>query len=159
MKVIDNFLSSYEFKCLQQHVFDREFIWHFNDGINKSPDPYWFQFYHRLTQDDGTTCSPSMDKCMPLIDTLDPEKLLKLKINLTSRTVFRRFTGYHIDNVPGAKKTAIFYLNTNNGYTKFRSCKVKSVANRIVIFDSNLEHAGVTCTDEKRRVVININYV
>ena len=96
---------------------------------------------------------------MPLIDTLDPEKLLKLKINLTSRTVFRRFTGYHIDNVPGAKKTAIFYLNTNNGYTKFRSGKVKSVANRIVIFDSNLEQDGVTCTEQKRLVVINIKYV
>ena len=50
-------------------------------------------------------------------------------------------------------------LNTCNGYTKFKkSGKVKSVANRMVIFDSNLEHQGVTCTDKKRRVVINFNY-
>ena len=31
-------------------------------------------------------------------------------------------------------------------------------ANRMVIFDSNLEHQGVTCTDEKRRVIVNFNY-
>ena len=55
--------------------------------------------------------------------------------------------------------TAILYINTNNGYTKFKKGgKVKSVANRMLIFDSQLEHAGVTCTDALRRVVVNFNY-
>ena len=36
--------------------------------------------------------------------------------------------------------------------------KVESVANRVVIFDPTLEHRSVTCTDEKRRIVINFNY-
>ena len=56
--------------------------------------------------------------------------------------------------------TAIFYLNTCNGYTKFRKSgkKIKTVANRMVIFDSNLEHAAFSQTDEKVRVVINFNY-
>ena len=35
---------------------------------------------------------------------------------------------------------------------------VKSVANRLVKFDSNLEHTGYTSTNKKRRVVINFNY-
>ena len=56
--------------------------------------------------------------------------------------------------------TAILYINTNNGWTRFKKgARVKSIANRIVIFDSNLEHSGVTCTDEKRRVVMNFNYI
>ena len=55
--------------------------------------------------------------------------------------------------------TSIFYLNTNNGWTQFKKGgKVKCVENRLVTFDSNLEHAGVTCTDQKRKVVINFNY-
>jgi hypothetical protein len=29
----------------------------------------------------------------------------------------------------------------------------------MVIFDSNIKHAGITCTDEKRRVVVNFNYL
>jgi hypothetical protein len=33
-----------------------------------------------------------------------------------------------------------------------------SKKNRIVIFPSNLKHAGTTHTDEKIRAVININY-
>ena len=36
--------------------------------------------------------------------------------------------------------------------------KVESVANRVVIFDSKLQHQAVSCTDEKVRVVINFNY-
>ena len=35
---------------------------------------------------------------------------------------------------------------------------VKSVANRMVIFPSDLEHAGFSCTDKKVRVLINFNY-
>ena len=33
-----------------------------------------------------------------------------------------------------------------------------SKSNRIVIFDSSLEHQGVTCTNENRRVIVNFNY-
>ena len=56
--------------------------------------------------------------------------------------------------------TSILYLNTNNGWTAIKGYgKVERVANRMVIFDSNLQHSGVTCTDKNRRVVINFNYV
>ena len=61
--------------------------------------------------------------------------------------------------VPGSL-TAIYYVNTNNGYTYFEDGqKVESVENRLVIMPSNLPHAGATCTDELRRVVINFNYL
>ena len=57
-------------------------------------------------------------------------------------------------------QTAIFYVNTNDGYTEFEdSTRVESVANKIVIFDSKLKHRGTTCTNQKTRVVINLNYV
>ena len=55
--------------------------------------------------------------------------------------------------------TVAFYVNTNNGYTEFQiGAKVKSVANRAAIFDSNLVHGGHTATDQKTRVMINFNY-
>ena len=55
--------------------------------------------------------------------------------------------------------TSIFYVNTNNGYTKFEDgTKVESVANRMVTFPSNMKHTGTSCTDERIRVVINFNY-
>ena len=94
----------------------------------------------------------------PVLSYLNCQELKRVKANLNIKTLFHRKSGYHIDweNVT----TAVYYLNTNNGWTEFeKGGKVKSVANRIVIFDSNLKHQGVTCTDEKRRVVLNFNYV
>ena len=80
------------------------------------------------------------------------KKIYRIKANLRSKTIFHRKSLYHTDGPElGPHKTAILYMNTCNGYTKFKKGgKVKSVENRVVIFDSDLEHAGVTCTDEKR---------
>ena len=56
--------------------------------------------------------------------------------------------------------TSIFYLNTNNGYTYFEDgSKVKSIANRFVIFPCYMSHGGASCTDNDNRVVLNINYI
>ena len=43
-------------------------------------------------------------------------------------------------------------------HTKMNGDKVECVENRMVIFDSNLKHEGVSCTDQQRKVVINFNY-
>ena len=72
--------------------------------------------------------------------------------------MFHRNTGWHVDNKN--MKTSILYINTNNGYTKIKGHgKVKSVANRMVIFPSTLEHAGFACSDKKKRVVVNFNWM
>ena len=57
-------------------------------------------------------------------------------------------------------KTALFYINTNNGCTEFEcGVRVSSVANRVCIFDSNLQHRGVTHTEgDPQRIVVNFNY-
>ena len=51
--------------------------------------------------------------------------------------------------------TSILYINTNNGYTEIEDgTKVDSVANRLVSFPSNMEHRGISQTDEKTRILI-----
>ena len=55
--------------------------------------------------------------------------------------------------------TSIFYINTNNGHTRFENGKrVESVANRMVTFPSHLQHTGTSCTNARTRVLINFNY-
>ena len=69
--------------------------------------------------------------------------------------------GFHIDNPiskTSKQKTAILYINTNNGYTKFKKLKVNSEENKMIIFNSKEEHTGSSCTDQEFRVVINFNY-
>ena len=66
----------------------------------------------------------------------------------------------HIDfgDVTGYK-TAIYYVNSNDGYTKFETGEiVESVGNRLVIFDGRTKHCGSTHTNQKYRIVINFNY-
>tara|TARA_Y100000401_G_scaffold71988_1_gene58052 strand:+ start:1482 stop:2111 length:630 start_codon:yes stop_codon:yes gene_type:complete len=58
-------------------------------------------------------------------------------------------------------KTAIYYLNSNNGGTKFNDKDglfVQSKANTLVKFPTLTPHAGVWCTDAKLRFVVNMNY-
>ena len=74
------------------------------------------------------------------------------------KTSFVLEPSYHTDNSFNCT-TAIFYLNTNNGYTKFKDgTKIESISNRAIYFDSDLMHFGSTCTDKDFRFVLNINY-
>ena len=69
---------------------------------------------------------------------------------------------FHIDiaYAPDDMLTSILYLNTNNGYTKFKSGeKVESVANRLVTFPSMMMHTGTTNTcNSPYRMCMNINW-
>ena len=82
----------------------------------------------------------------------------RIKANLSFKTDIPEYTLFHCD-YPDIK-TAIFYINTNNGYTEFESgVRVSSVANRVCIFDSNFEHRGVGHTlPDPHRIVVNFNY-
>ena len=162
MKIIDDFLPSYHFNQLQSIIFGKSFPWYYYPGtvmergseIPKGPSQFVSTFYNEDRQYTASTFY-IID---PVLSYLNCQELKRVKANLNIKTLFHRKSGYHIDwrNVT----TAVYYLNTNNGWTEFeKGGKVKSVANRIVIFDSNLKHQGVTCTDEKRRVVLNFNYV
>ena len=73
--------------------------------------------------------------------------------------------GKHSENKPHIDfsfkhKGAIFYINTNNGYTLLNKgkTKIESIENRILFFDSTKTHNSTHCTDDHARVNININY-
>ena len=162
MKVIDNFLSIPDFDKLHQHFFQSNFNWFFNDSIacdKQGLDQY--QFVHPffdITKPSLTTWSPILQ---PILDKLKAKYVFRIKANCRPRTTQGVLSDYHTD-MNLNQQTAIFYLNTNNGYTKFQSNDypdVKSVANRLVTFHGNLKHSGCSCTDSHVRVVLNINYI
>ena len=171
MKVIDNFLSDYDFKSLTHILMGDYFPWYYNDCVVNDNDNQ-HQFTNVIHTCKGIPpyrdidyTSDNFNFFQPLVQKLGIRNPLKIKLNSRCRTFFHRKSAYHIDihksllGVVEGRKTAIFYMNTCNGWTEFkRGGKVKSVANRMVIFDSYLEHRGVTCTDEKRRVIVNFNY-
>ena len=158
VKVVDNFLPEYQFKQIQDMLIEKDpiFPWYYNDDICYENDGL-FQFTHTFYNAHDQSKSyfyPLLDACQ---EKLGAKRISRIKANLTTRTVFHRKTGWHFDI--NDMTTSILYLNTNNGWTAIKGYgKVEIVSNRMVIFDSNLQHTGVTCTDQNRRVMINFNY-
>ena len=151
-------------KIFQEQIYDfftsEYFPWYFNPHVNYHGDKH-FQFVYIFIKNGGVqNCEDHMlNQIKPITDLLKAKTILRIKANLTTKDHKRTFHGYHKDNVEGADKTALFYINTNNGYTKFKNGKkVKSEANSLLLFNAEEYHSSVTCTDEKRRMVINFNY-
>tara|TARA_B100000287_G_scaffold377726_1_gene379682 strand:- start:107 stop:646 length:540 start_codon:yes stop_codon:yes gene_type:complete len=97
-----------------------------------------------------------------LLSYIQPEAILRIKLNLDLARSEHFETGYHTDMGEGFEyKTAIFYFNDCNGFTQFEKDKapVKSKANRLIIFDGRLKHQGVIQTDTAMRYVLNLCYV
>ena len=156
IKVIDNFLEEDQFDHLQSIIFTDGFPWFYNNWQTHLHDGLYV-FFHRFYSDPSGPSSSFFEMFDHTLCKLGVKKLYRIKANLNPKTVFHRKSGYHID-YPNIT-TSILYMNTNNGWTQFKKGKkIKSVANRMVIFDSNLEHKAVTCTDKKLRIVVNFNY-
>ena len=81
-------------------------------------------------------------------------------MNLYPRTQRRVHHSTHIDYQPNSGlRTCLYYVNTNNGVTIFDGKKtVKSIKNRIALFDGSIPHHSTTLTDVNYRCSINIDY-
>tara|TARA_R100001460_G_C3498560_1_gene170133 strand:+ start:73 stop:555 length:483 start_codon:yes stop_codon:yes gene_type:complete len=156
IKVIDNFLNKEFFLQLKDLILGEHFSWFFNDyKVYKNDND--FQFTHTVIKK-NKTISTFIKYINPILSNLKAKKTIQVKINLQTKKdkIYNHI--FHTD-VPNVT-TAIFYINTNNGKTIFKNGEeVLSVENRMVIFDSNLEHTGTSHTDTKRRVLINFNYI
>jgi hypothetical protein len=155
-KIIDNFLHQEDFQKIESLYKDPYFPWFYNDHKVEKRDED-FQFTH-IIYENFVPNSQYFSLMDPLIKKLKCKSLVRIKVNLTVRSTEIKPSLFHVDNDLDCN-TAVFYLNTNNGKTMFENKEeVMSKKNRIVIFPSNLKHAGTTHTDEKIRAVININY-
>ena len=109
--------------------------------------------------------SPFLPLLYPIFLLLDPRLILRIKANLQPKTPEIEMTPWHQDISIGNKlkdeiTNCILYMNTNNGYTELKDgTKIESIENRLVMFSNSLEHRGTTCTDVKKRVVINFNFI
>ena len=161
-QIIDNALDSKEFEQLQEILMAQGFPWFYNNQIaahesdvDTLEDNYYFvnQLYNRYFP---TNEFPVVNSLMNFIS---PIALLRVKVNLYLRTNQIVHHDNHID-FPFEHKGAILYINTNNGLTVLEDgTECKSVANRLLLFDPSKPHHSTTCTDQKRRVNINVNFI
>ena len=164
MKIEDNFLKQEEFEKIQKLMGEPSpFPWFYADRIVFEDDVDKFQFIHAF-YDNHMPMSPFSNELDSIINIIQPFSIVKIRAKLLTRTPEIVESTFHVD-IPLLEEnlkqwtTSIFYINTNNGYTKFEDGTiVESVANRMVTFPANMKHCGTSCTDERRRIVINFNY-
>jgi len=165
-EIIDNFLDKESFLKLQHAILSsRLFPWYFQDGKDleytdkrNDQDLNQYQLTH-LLYDKYKPASVGFSLVEPLLNKLKVKSLIRIKINLILYSP-KFYEGYFHTDTEDNSLTAIYYLNDNNGYTRFEkdNKKVESKENRIVIFDSQMKHRGTNTTNKKKRVVLNINY-
>ena len=159
MKTIDNFLEPEAYLQLVKVIMEARFPWNFVNGKSEIRDGD-FQFTHLFVDDGGKIISPYYKILFPILKKMNPEKIYRIKANLTTKKETNHKSLMHTDTKLDDIKTAVYYCNSNNGSTLFQNGKrIDSKANRIVIFDGHQKHCGVHCTDQNRRVVINFNWI
>ena len=165
MKIEDNFLDQEKFDELQTLMMGDNFARYYKPYIDyPSEKEKGFQFTHMFYQEDASN-SEYFKNLTSILDKINLMSLWRIKANLLTRTSNIVENSFHVDNLDISEEklnqwtTSIFYINTNNGYTKFEDgTKVESVANRMVTFPANIKHTGTSCTDKKTRIIINFNY-
>ena len=167
IKIKDNFLDQKDFEEIQTLIFGRDFSWKYGESIDyQDEEGDKFQFAHLFY---GARCPTSNHLVVlnPIFDKIQPTAIWRIKANLLTRTPEIVENSLHIDNAELSHSeeklhqwtTSIFYMNTNNGYTKFEDGTIiESIENRMIIFPSAMKHTGTSCTDERVRIVINFNY-
>jgi hypothetical protein len=167
-EVIDNFLSPQEHELIENIMVgpDGRFAWYLNDYKSSDNDLmpmdslYNFQFTHVFHVNNNIASDWYSQIAFPLVRKLRVALLLRIQANLNPMTKDIVKYGWHVDFPNYGHKTAVYYVNSNNGKTIFKNgLEVDSVANRIVIFDPDMLHTATSCTDKKVRCVINLNYI
>ena len=169
-QIIDNFLEIEDFQTLKDVMFSNRISWQYTSGVVPDEEAlckpnFNTQLYHPFySENEGS--SNTFEILKPIIQKLNLTKIIRIKANLLLCTETPQIHGFHVDlydypDIINKCKTAVFYLNTNNGCTVFEKhgTRVNSVENRLVVFDAIESHSGSTCTDQKCRIVININYI
>ena len=132
MKVIDNFLEENDFIKIQNKFLSETCKWEWSNVVENDNSFYNFQFVHGVylptvllkkgydPEDIFRKITiPEMPDIKPLLESLKTSAIIKIKVNLTTKTPTIIEHGFHIDHFFPKAKTAILYLNTCDGYTLF----------------------------------------
>ena len=164
IQIHDNFLDTSDFQKIYENMMGDQFPWYYNTTINTPclhQSELNYQFTYSFYVENAGVIGNYYGILLPCLEKMGIRFLLRCKSNLNPKTEVNRQIGdMHCDYDLRYSKTAIYYVNTNNGFTLFEDgTKVDSVSNRLVVFDTLTNHVGYTCTDENVRVLINFNYI
>lgn len=153
-KIFDDFLSESQFLEIKNFILNSEFSWNLTPNVSnlqenlKTTSSYYF-----------THLFETYEIFDALLKKLNPSKVIRIKANLYPSTEKIERHSNHID-YDYENIGAIYYLNTNDGLTILEdTIEVASIRNRLLLFDGSREHCSTTCTNDKCRVNVNLNFI
>ena len=160
MKVIDNFLSEDDFQSIQHVLMGARIDWHYNSSVAFLEEKTNLCYFTHAFYDRNMPLSDFFTQGLlsPLLSKLQIEFFIRVKGNLYPSTEKIQYHSEHVD-YPFKHKAALFSINTCDGETTIGKEKIKSVANRVILFDGNIPHYSSTCTDQPARININLNWL
>tara|TARA_Y100001973_G_C5168682_1_gene317703 strand:+ start:306 stop:860 length:555 start_codon:yes stop_codon:yes gene_type:complete len=164
-KVINNFLSGIAFSSLQHLIIETDFPWFKRKRQVYTEDKKELGYFtHSFYNNHFCTSGYYDEYIIPILNQLGVASVIQVRANLTPSVFYlERGSAFHCDyTFQSPSKTAILYLQTTNGGTEIKIENeikfIKDEENKMLIFDSDVEHRGVVSTDSDFRYLINFNY-
>ena len=164
--ICTNVITKEELQRIQNKMLSDHFPWYYTEHVvedkqKMTEDKDQLQFVHNFHGvSDVSTEWSNWEMLYPIFNVLKANTFVRVKANNIPRTEKIIKHGFHADTRVVLSYTAIYYVNSTDGYTEFRDgTKVPSVENSMVVFPSYMEHTGTTCTDKRSRININMNYM
>jgi len=152
-----NFLAIDFFEKIKNLVMDEDFPWRRRDHMTLNDKMYFtYCFYNHMTLK-SRFYEPYI---IPILKKLEANAPIQVRANLSISELYKT-SGWHRD-YDFKCKTAILYLNDCDGGTELKINDkitfIKADANKMLVFDTNIEHRGLTSKKEPVRYIINFNY-
>lgn len=161
VEIKDNLLSQDTFIELKKVMQGFDFPWFFqysmtSHGLGREKPYFCHTFF-----DNNQINSPFFPVLEPCLKALKCKAIIRVRANLNCNYNESHTCDWHTD-VTSKSKTAVVYINDNNGITEIKNNnkieQVRSISNRALIFDAHHEHRLIAHNDVPRRIIINFNY-
>ncbi len=159
MKTIKNFCQKDFFNNLVKKITKEDTAFFFNNCVayEKEKQNNLTYYFTHIVYEKQMPNSPLYELFVPILDQLKVKALIRIKINLYTRTKKIHYHNSHVDK-PFKHKGCILSLNNCNGFTIIKNKKIPSIANQALLFDPSVPHNSTTCTNKPARININFNY-
>lgn len=157
--IIENLLDYELHYTILSEMISVNFPWFYNTSMTDYETDYGF-FSHTFYKEYRPNSDAFRKLIIPIVQKMNVKGLMEVRANFMTNKNFVYESEWHTDRKFNCK-TAIYYVNTNNGYTildKDEQINIPCKENSMLIFDSDILHKAVSQTDNERRIVINFNY-
>lgn len=157
-KIVDDVLFQEIADDIEESLTSDSFPWFFMPCVVYPGDNSSGQYFTHSFYDKHGVNSAFYELIKPLIEIINPRSLVRAKANLYPNAHTITEHGLHVDYDWEDIHTAVYYVNSNNGYTALADgTKIQSLKNRLATLDPLVQHTSSTSTNAPR-LVININW-